>query len=333
MLDGPVCFRIHKMMEKYIYEIGNKGIKEVHGKKMPEMEQNDSCSYIIDIQADDRNDASKELQKLGLHAEICRNITEPSNHFQFDYFGEALYGELAYFSPQTKKSDYAGIIIHKNILLSIHQANEGILSGLIKTFNEFSENQKNKVDVEFLLYVAIFAILTNYGKLILSYREKIEELALDLDKKDTTISPKVFLESKSQLSVFSRALEKLFFTLSFPPTKDILDDNSKYQSYFEYLLKSMGIIKTSLKRTEERLESLNDHYQLLLQSKANKRLNLLTIIQAIFVPLTLVVGIYGMNFVNMPELGFKYGYFITLLLMALVAFVSLFYFKKNGWFG
>jgi len=319
-------------MEKHIYEISKKGIEEVHGKELPEMKKNVSCSYIIDIQANDRNDVSKELQKLGLHSEICRNINEPSNHIQFDYFGDALYGELAYFSPQTKKSDYAGIIIRKNMLFSIHPANEGILSSLVKTFNEFSQNQKNKIDVEFLLYAAVFAILSNYGKLILSYREEIEKLALDLDKTDNNISPKDFLESKSQLAVFSRVIEKLYFTLSFPPTKDILDANNKFQSYFEYLLKSMGIIKASLKRTEERLESLNDHYQLLLQDKANKRLNLLTIIQAIFVPLTLVVGIYGMNFENMPELGFKYGYFTALVLMAVVALISLFYFKKNGWF-
>jgi len=169
--------------------------------------------------------------------------------------------------------------------------------------------------------------------LVLSYREETEELASELDKKNSKISPEDFLESKSQLSVFSRSLEKLYFTLSFPPVKDVFDVNNSYQNYFDYLLTNMNLIKTALKGTEERLESLNDHYQLLLQAKANKRLNLLTIIQAIFVPLTLVVGIYGMNFVNMPELGFKYGYFITLALMAVVASISLFYFKKNGWFG
>jgi magnesium transporter len=321
-------------MEKHIYEISEKGIEEIHGKDLPEMKQNVSCSYIIDIHADDRNDASNELQKLGLHADICRNITEPSNHIQFDYFGDALYGELAYFSPQTKKSDYTGIIIYKNILIGIHPGNEGVLSALIKPKTEFTEIQKSKISAEFLLYVIILEILSNYGKLIIASREKIETLALDLDKKkmDKNISPKVFLESKSHLSLFSRALEKLYFTLSFPPTKDVLDNDSLYENYFDYLLTNMNLIRSSLKRTEERLESLNDHYQLLLQSKANKRLNLLTIIQAVFVPLTLVVGVYGMNFVNMPELNLKYGYFITLALMAVVASTSLIFFKKNGWF-
>ena len=320
-------------MKKNIYKISKKGAEGIHAADSVEIGKDETCAYVVDIQVQDRNDATAELKKLGLSEDICRNITEPSEHIRFEYFGESWYGELAYFSPQTKQSNFAGIIIHKNILIGIHHENEGILSGFIKGNNELTDNQNIKISPEFLLYVIILEILSNYGKLVLSYREETEELASELDKKNSKISPEDFLESKSQLSVFSRSLERLYFTLSFPPVKDIFDVNNSYQNYFDYLLTNMNLIKTALKGTEDRLESLNDHYQLLLQAKANKRLNLLTIIQAIFVPLTLVVGIYGMNFVNMPELNFENGYFITLALMAVVASISLFYFKKNGWFG
>ena len=321
-------------MKKYIYKISQNGIKKMQAMDLAEMEKDKSAAYLVDIQSANRNEVSLALQKLDLPNEICEYVTTPAEHIRFEYFGDNLYGELAYFSQQTKKSDYAGIIIHKNILFGIHQLSEGFLSGLIKPKTEFTEAQKSKISAEFLLYVIILEVLSNYGKLIIVAREKIETLALDLDKRKegSKISPKVFLESKSQLSIFSRALEKLYFTLYFPPTKNVLDGDDTYEIYFEYLLKTMEIVKISLKGTEERLESLNDHYQLLMQAKANKRLNLLTIIQAIFVPLTLVVGVYGMNFVNMPELGFKYGYFITLALMAVVASISLIFFKKNGWF-
>jgi magnesium transporter len=301
---------------------------------LPVMEKDKSSAYLVDIQSLDRQEASVTLQKLGLSIEICKRLIMPADHIQFEYFGDILYGELAYFSPNLKKSDYAGIIINKNILFGIHPFNEGILSGLLKPKTEFSEAQKSKISAEFLLYIIILEILSNYGKLIIASREKIETLALDLDdkKEDENISPKVFLESKSHLSLFSRALEKLYFTLSFPPTKDVLADNSLYDNYFNYLLKSMELIKISLKQTEERLESLNDHYQLLLQDKANKRLSFLTIIQSVFAPLTLVVGIYGMNFDNMPELNYKYGYFISLGAMAFIASSFIFYFYRKGWF-
>ncbi len=91
-------------------------------------------------------------------------------------------------------------------------------------------------------------------------------------------------------------------------------------------------MKISLVQIEERLNSLHDHFDLILQEKANKRLNFLTIIQAIFVPLTLLAGIYGMNFQYMPELTFKYGYFISLGAMVIISVVFLRYFYKHGWF-
>jgi Mg2+ and Co2+ transporter CorA len=75
------------------------------------------------------------------------------------------------------------------------------------------------------------------------------------------------------------------------------------------LLKGLSLFKASLERTEDRLDDMNDHLQMKMQEKMNKRLNFLTIVQSIFAPLTLIAGIYGMNFDNMPELHFKYGYF------------------------
>jgi len=71
---------------------------------------------------------------------------------------------------------------------------------------------------------------------------------------------------------------------------------------------------------------------LIQQEKSTRKINLLTIIQAIFVPLTFIAGIYGMNFINMPELQWEYGYFYTLFLFAAIATVSLYFFYKKGWF-
>jgi magnesium transporter len=58
----------------------------------------------------------------------------------------------------------------------------------------------------------------------------------------------------------------------------------------------------------------------------------LTILSVIFIPLTFLAGIYGMNFEHIPELKFKYGYFILLGIMVLVTIVSVWYFKRKKWF-
>ncbi len=319
-------------MKINIYKVSKDRIVGVSYNDISEITKDYSSSYIVDVQASDRVDASNELKKLGLELEICTNLLEPSEHIKFEYIGNSVYGELAYFSPTIRESNYLGIIIRKNMLVGIHPVNEGILPNLLKTKNLFAEQQKDSITPEFLLCIFVLEVLSQYGKLILSYREGIELLAVELDKEDSDVSPRNFLESKSQLSDFSRALGKLFFTLSFPPTKDVLEIDNPYNSIFEHLMKSINLIKISLQQTEERLNSLNDHYQLLLQAKANKRLNFLTIIQAIFVPLTLLAGIYGMNFQYIPELNYKYGYFVTLGAMVLIVLGFLRYFKKHGWF-
>jgi magnesium transporter len=63
----------------------------------------------------------------------------------------------------------------------------------------------------------------------------------------------------------------------------------------------------------------------------NEVMRLLTIVSSIFIPLTFLVGVYGMNFKFMPELEMKYGYYITWAIMILIALILLIYFRKVGW--
>ncbi len=126
------------------------------------------------------------------------------------------------------KPHFVGIVNHKNLLFAIHEIDEGILDGVIKAYPSFSDSQKSKMNAEFLLYILLNEILSINGKLILKYCEEIETSALDFDNKQNEITPQDILEAKSDLASFSRVLEKLFYTLSFPPVKDMLDQDSPY---------------------------------------------------------------------------------------------------------
>ena len=74
-----------------------------------------------------------------------------------------------------------------------------------------------------------------------------------------------------------------------------------------------------------------DIYLSTISNKMNAVMKVLTIIATIFIPLTFVAGIYGMNFKFMPELGWKWGYFIVLIIMAIAAAIMLIYFKRKKW--
>jgi len=87
-----------------------------------------------------------------------------------------------------------------------------------------------------------------------------------------------------------------------------------------------------IERVENRLSELDRHFLLLLQDRTNNRLRVLTIVSAIFMPLTLIAGIYGMNFHAMPELSWAYGYPIALLVMLAISVGLLWFFQRRGWF-
>ena len=84
--------------------------------------------------------------------------------------------------------------------------------------------------------------------------------------------------------------------------------------------------------TKAELESLTNLYFARLSQRSNEIMQFLTIVAAIFIPLTFVAGVYGMNFKYMPELSTKYGYFVIWGVMLSIAAGLVFYFKKKKWF-
>ncbi len=90
--------------------------------------------------------------------------------------------------------------------------------------------------------------------------------------------------------------------------------------------------KKAADRLEEKAEAIRVQYMLLQQEKSNKKINVLTIVQALFVPLTFIAGVYGMNFEHMPELSWEYGYFGIWGIFVLIWVISLAFFYKHGWF-
>jgi magnesium transporter len=80
------------------------------------------------------------------------------------------------------------------------------------------------------------------------------------------------------------------------------------------------------------LDSASNFYYTTQNHKMNEVMKTLTVISSIFLPLTFIVGLYGMNFHNMPELDTRYGYYVVLTIMAALVMGMIFYFKKKRWF-
>jgi Mg2+ and Co2+ transporter CorA len=105
----------------------------------------------------------------------------------------------------------------------------------------------------------------------------------------------------------------------------------KVKGYVSVLLTTAGSNDRMLTRIEKRVDDLKQTYDAHQQNKINRRLGLLTIVSAIFLPLSLLSGIFGMNFSVMPALDYEYGYYLCLGGMALILCVLLFGFYRFGW--
>lgn len=111
-----------------------------------------------------------------------------------------------------------------------------------------------------------------------------------------------------------------------------LNTFSDYRIYFsdvyDHLLKLSEMVEANRDMTSD----IRDSYLSINSNKMNTNMMLLTVITSIFAPITFIAGVYGMNFKYMPELDWKYGYFIALGVMGLISVFMYLWFKRKGWF-
>jgi len=104
------------------------------------------------------------------------------------------------------------------------------------------------------------------------------------------------------------------------------------EEYMNCALVNLQAVDGSLDWLDGRISALRSGFDMHAQDQTNRRLNVLTILSAIFNPATLLAGIWGMNFVNMPLLGNPYGYYVAMSIMVIIGVLMYLFFRRGGWF-
>lgn len=185
------------------------------------------------------------------------------------------------------------------------------------------------VNLSKILYILLHR-LTSMDNLILKEIEgRIAELEEQVMEDSHTDFTKSIIELRKQL---------LFLKRYYEPLLDIAEGLEENENGLieEGALKYFSILKDRINRLNNNVLHLRDYvtqvreaYQAQVDINMNNIMKLFTVITAIFLPLTLIAGWYGMNFSHMPELKWVYGYPAVTILSILVAFLSLIYFKKH----
>ena len=101
--------------------------------------------------------------------------------------------------------------------------------------------------------------------------------------------------------------------------------------YFSEIKDNCSEVLDEIEANIQILDGLSSLYFAVQGQRMNEVMKVLTVISVIFIPLTFIVGVYGMNFQYMPELKMKYGYFFIVVIMLIIASLLLFVFYKKGW--
>jgi len=223
------------------------------------------------------------------------------------------------------------LILIENTLISFQDKPLSSLAAIQKRLEEKQGKIRAK-GADYLLYQLIDAIVENYFIAIENIRQEFEEIEDKLLGKANKDYLSEIHELRNTLMFIRRQLSALMKTLQ-PFVKetysDFISENTQlyFRDIYDHLI-HLNELTESYKELQNNLVEMNNSN---LNNQMNQVMKTLTVIASLFIPLTFLVGIYGMNFEYMPELSWHYGYPVLLGAMAVVVIVLLLIMKRKRW--
>jgi len=185
---------------------------------------------------------------------------------------------------------------------------------------------------DMLTYTIIDAVVDHYFMLLEEFGDRIEALEDDLMKNSSPETLRHITDMRRNLLYIRRSIWPLREAInltqhSLSPLLHI-ETAPFWQDVHDHTLR----IIDALESMREMVSGMHDIYLSAMSQRTNNTMKVLTIISTVFIPLTFLAGVYGMNFQYMPELHWQYGYPIAWLVMLMSAALMLLYIKNRGWF-
>lgn len=226
-------------------------------------------------------------------------------------------------------------IIKDGVLISFQEKRSDFFTHIRERIRQHAGIVRTK-KVDYLLYLLLDAVMENFYITLEDEENKVEEL-INITKGDTNpIILEKIEKHRDNFNFLKRSIIPLRDSLY--DIKSIKDDNTfngiekENFSFFARLHQKTLELLEQIESDMSSLESASNFYFSAQSHKMNEIMKTLTIISAIFIPLTFIVGVYGMNFENIPELKYQYGYYSVMIGMFLLVIALIIYFKKRRWF-
>jgi len=262
--------------------------------------------------------------------DILNTDQTPKIEFSEDYI--LIITKMLSFNKKEKKimSEQVSIILGKNFVISL-QESEGDIFDPVRQRIRTATGKIRKMGADYLAYVLLDVIVDNYFAVLESIGEGLEGIEDKLIAGINNGFLKEFYHFKRELLFLRRSVWPLREVINkIQKTENNLIKKQTYLFLKDLYDHTIHVID-SIEVFRDVVAGMQELHLSSVSNKMNEIMKVLTIISTIFIPLTFIVGLYGMNFQYLPELSWKYGYFLILELMAIVACGMLLYFKKKRW--
>lgn len=325
-----VDISVFNYSETFFHEFRPKSTDEV-------VELIKSSTGVIWINIDGLHE-EKSIEKLctflDIHKLTMEDIVNVGQRPKLEEYPKYVHSVIKDITYNTEEEcfeyEQISFLLKENILITFQERSGDVFDGVRKRIRE-GIGFVRKRGADYLMYGLLDMVVDNYFVILENFGEKLEDLETELlenpDKNSLTKLHNIRRETlglrrtvyplREMVAAFEKLDEPLFSESNKVFTRDLYDHTIK-------VIETVEIYR-------DMTSSLLDLYINSVSNKMNEVMKVLTIMTSIFIPLTFIAGIYGMNFRYMPELTYKYGYFIVLGVMAVVFIGIIIYLKRRKW--
>ena len=275
---------------------------------------------------------AKLSEMYGFHPLVSEDILNPNQRSKVETYDNSLFVVMRMLRYEADHliNEQVSFIFTGELLITIQEKPGDVWGGVRKRLQK-SSSRFRRFGNSYLLYALLDAIVDHFFPLLEAYGATIDQLEADIIRD---------YNSDMQRSIHGIKRELIYLRQIMRPVRDVVsalyhDENDFLPEEVETYLRdvydhSIQVID-NIEVYRDMANQLHDLYNSSVSLRTNEIMKVLTILASIFIPITFLAGIYGMNFEHIPELKWKYGYPAFWGLCALTAGGLLLYFKYKGW--
>ena len=302
-------------------------------KECPEFTNKDTVKWIKINGLKDVENLKKIGTCFNLHPLVLEDVLNTNQRPKVEDYDDYLYIVLKLFDVSDNDrivTKQVSLILEKELVISFQDDDEPIFDLIIKRIKT-GENQIRSRGADYLLYSLIDTIIDSYFWDIEKVEDNIERIENNLIENTSPEVLKRIHNIKMDIITLRKTIRPLRIVLSTLESSEYFQIDESTDYYLRDVYDHSLQIFEMLESLRDRISEILDIYLSSTSNKLNEIVRVLTVISTIFVPLTFIVGLYGMNFNNMPELREPLGYPAVLTVLLIVALFMLAYFRRKKW--